>query len=146
MQPTTGKHRAVEARFKPQHFIFAVSPALWQHPRLSLNAKGVATVLLMHRNAEDSACFPDYETIGLEVGFSKNSRHTVKRALQELKAAGLIDWRRHGRANRYDLNGLLALCDQKLLSAAEVEKAVKGTKNVPRRKNVESRKALPKAA
>jgi hypothetical protein len=135
-----------KAKFTPRHFIYAVAPALWQHPSLDLNARGVATVLLMHRNAENGGCFPEYETIALEVGLSKSSRHTVKEALQELKEAGLIDWVRHGRANRYDLSGLLALCDQKLLSAAEVEKAVEAAKADPRHTKVKAPKSLPRAA
>ena len=100
-------------------------------------------MLLLHRNAENGKCFPEYETIALEIGMSKDSRHTVRQALQELKEARLIDWSRSGRANHYDLSGLLALCDQKLLSAVEVEKAVDTRK---RRRKVKTCKALPKAA
>jgi DNA-directed RNA polymerase specialized sigma subunit len=106
------------------YYVAHVAPALMQHPTLSLYARTVGISLLMHRNNKTGLCYPEQTTIADELGVSES---TVIRALAELQSLSLVDWKRRdgGQNNSYDLAGLLALCSQKLLSAAEVGRAIK---------------------
>jgi predicted transcriptional regulator len=108
-----------------RYYIANVSPALWQHAGLSLTAKAVATVLLMHRNTKSNLCYPEQELIWSELGVSES---TVIRALKELRKHGLITWEARKapkgkaklRANSYDLTGLLQLCEKPITPAADL--------------------------
>src|ERR671921_812904 len=73
-------------------------------PALSSSAKCVAVAILEWRNDKSGRCFPSYETIGECCGLK---RRMVYNAVQELKAAGWLDYTsRPGRthANEYVFN------------------------------------------
>jgi Helix-turn-helix domain len=109
-----------------RYYIANVSPALWQHAELSLTAKAVATTLLMHHNTESKLCYMTEEVVATELGISKR---TVIRAIAELRDARLISVQPRsaprgnakGRANSYDLTGLLNLCEKPIVPVREIE-------------------------
>ena len=70
---------------------------------LPQRAKLVALALIHH--GRHGSCYQRISTVAKELGMSAR---TVQRALADLKKAGLLLWKRTGRASRYALQG--ALC------------------------------------
>jgi transcriptional antiterminator len=129
-----------------KNYVAHVAPALIQHPTLSVYARTVAINLLMHRNSKTGLCFPEQTTIADELCVSKS---TVIQALKELRSLALVTWKsRDGSQNNtYDLTGLLELGSQKLLSAAEVGRAVEASGRKKRKRKLSRPlRAVPNAA
>lgn len=110
------------------YYVGHVAPALIQHPRLSIGAKATAVALLMHENRATGYCYPTEEILSAELHVSERS---VVRYLDELREQVGLKWEKRkaprgqakGRGNLYDLSGLRVLCEQPMLTAAEVTKA-----------------------
>ena len=64
---------------------------------LKPTAKYVLIVLASFQNVKTGACFPSHEALAERTGLNERS---IRRAMDELKSAGIIDWKereRHGR-------------------------------------------------
>lgn len=77
---------------------WAAQAAIWAAPGLSTTARLVALCILWHRNANTGLCCPSRERIASMTG---TSVPTVRRAIVELKAAGVLKTTRTGQASRY---------------------------------------------
>ncbi len=69
-----------------------VPNSVWRSPNLGLHAKCVYICLLSYA-WEGPKCRPSYERIQSDL---KVSQPTVTKALKELRAEGLVDWKRRG--------------------------------------------------
>lgn len=72
--------------------------AIWDTPGLSTTARLIALCVLWHRNGKTGLCCPSRERVASLIGVSIP---TVRRALKELKAAGVLVNTRTGKASRY---------------------------------------------
>lgn len=107
-------------------------PRILRHPDLSMTAKCVYLVVKSYANAKGEA-FPARWRIAANCGIG--SMRTLTRALNELKAFGVLFWNKgySGRANTYQLTDLQ--CHYRLVKAEVQKVTYSQVLKVPTKKN-----------
>jgi DNA-binding transcriptional regulator YhcF (GntR family) len=92
----------INARENPmnQQSFLIISKEILADKRISVTAKLLLAQLIDHRNKNTGQCNPKWQTLAAELDISQR---TIARAMQELKQAGWIAWKRTRLSSKYEI-------------------------------------------